>query len=87
MIGPGVTVPDPFEVMVTEFALLNVLPEIEIGAVEQVLPLRLARVTAGGFVQPHDTVILGLMLEHPLLFFTVTVWLPLITDENTGLLW
>ena len=87
VIGPGVRVPDPSDVIVTEFALVNVFPVIVIGVEEHVVLLWLLSVTAGGNAQPQANVIFADAVVHPLPFFTVMVCTLLTTFENTGLLW
>jgi hypothetical protein len=52
----GLTVPDPFAVIVTLVALPpNVLPLTTTEFVLQPVPLVLLKVTVGGLAHPHDT--------------------------------
>ena len=67
----GLTDPAPFDVIVTEVALVNVLPPTVTGVIPHVLPLVLLSARAGGSGQPHDTVKLAPGVEHPEAFLTV----------------
>ena len=64
-IAPGVTVPAPSVVIVTKVALVNVFPLKVKGAVTQVLPLTLLRLTAGPFTQAQDTLKLLPVVVQP----------------------
>ena len=81
-VEDGLTVPAPFVVIATEFALANVLPFTVTGAVPQVLPLMLLSETAGPFTQPHETEKLLPVVVHPETLRTVIVWLPFATLLN-----
>jgi hypothetical protein len=76
---PGLTEPAPSSVIVTEVAFVNVFPPIVTGVVTQVFPLMDARVIAGPFTQPHETVKLLPGVIHPEEFLTVIKWLPFAT--------
>jgi len=69
----GVTDPAPFSVIVTVVALTKVLPITVTGAVPQVEPLMLLRVSAGALTHPHDTEKLLPVVVHPAAFLTVIV--------------
>ena len=82
-VEDGLSKPDPVVVIVTLVALPpNVLPLIVTGAVPQVLPLMLLSVRDGPFTHPHDTEKLLPVVVHPVVFFTVIVWLPFATPVN-----
>lgn len=52
----GLTVPEPFSVIVIPVALPpKVLPLTVTGVIPHVLPLMLLNVNVGGFIHPHDT--------------------------------
>jgi hypothetical protein len=70
----GLTVPEPFSVIVTLVALPpKVLPLTVTGVVPQVLPLVLLKVRLGGFAHPHETGKLAPVVVHPDEFLTVIV--------------
>jgi hypothetical protein len=80
----GVTDPDPFSVIVTDVAFVNVFPLIVTGVMTQVLPLMLLRASEGPFTHPHDTEKLVPVVVHPEPFLTVIVWLPFATPVNAN---
>ena len=62
----GVTLPDPFSVIVTAVALPpNEFPVTVLGVIPHVLPVVLLSESVGGFVHPHDTSKLGPIVVHP----------------------
>ena len=67
----GLTVPDPFSVIVTVVALpLNVLSETVTGSVPHVLPLVELRIMSEGFTHPHETAKIPVVVTHPWAFLT-----------------
>ncbi len=81
---PGVTLPDPFSVIVTEVALPpKVFPETVTGLIPHILPLVELSKTTGGLTQSHDTGNIPLVVEHPSGFKTVRKWLPFRTLVKT----
>jgi hypothetical protein len=87
VIGPGVTVPCPFEVIVTFVAFTNVDPEMVTGVDTHVMPDSDERVSVGGLAQPQATVKVLPVVEQPLAFMTVMLWLPFVTPLKVALLW
>jgi hypothetical protein len=84
----GLTVPEPFSVIVTAVAEPpNVFPLMVTGVVPHVLPLVLLRFTNGGLTHPHVTEKLVPVVVQPDVFLTVMEWVPLATFANTVLLW
>jgi hypothetical protein len=70
----GLTVPNPFSVIVTLVAEPpKILPFTTKGVVPQVFPLVLPSVRVGGLMHPHDTEKLTPSAVHPDKFLTVTV--------------
>jgi hypothetical protein len=69
--APGVTDPAPSSVIVTDVALMNVLPVMVTGVTPQVLPLVLLRVIAGALTQPQETEKIDPVVVHPEAFLTV----------------
>src|SRR5450759_5422858 len=80
----GLTEPDPFSVIVTEVALVNVFPLTVTGEVPQVFPLMLLKVIEGPFTHPHDTEKTAPVVVNPDAFLTVIVWLPFATPVNAN---
>ena len=81
-VEAGVTEPAPFSVIVTDVALVNVLPLTVTGPVPQVLPVMLLRVRDGPFAHPHDTEKVLPVVVHPEAFLTVIEWLPFAMPVN-----
>jgi len=79
---PGVTVPAPSEVIVTEVAFVNVFPLTVTGVMPQMLPVRLLSISAGPFAQPQETAKELPIVVHPAAFLTVIVWFPLAMPVN-----
>jgi hypothetical protein len=62
----GLTVPDPFSIIVTLVALPpKIFPLTVTGAVPHVLPLVEDNDSVGGLAQPHDTRKLAPVAVHP----------------------
>jgi hypothetical protein len=69
----GLTEPAPFSVIVTDVALVKVLPLIVTGPVPQVVPLLPERESCGSLAHPHETENAAPVDVHPALFLTVIV--------------
>jgi hypothetical protein len=88
-VEPGVTVPAPFSVIVTEVALPpKVFPDTVIGVSSHVEPDVELNVRVGGSGQLQSTVKGAPVVSHPVVtFLTVTVWLPSDTPVKTLEAW
>jgi hypothetical protein len=84
----GLTVPEPFSVIVTFVAEPpKILPLTIMGVPPQMFPLVLLKVTVGELMHPHDTEKLFPDELHPDEFLTVIAWVPFATALKTVLVW